>query len=128
YVTSPRNLGAGQPVAVSGLRFGVDGAFTAPVHINSAANPNTVLSSGPAVGPNGQLYVTWHNYSQGRIYADRNLNGLFAGGGFAGNVLVRQLNYTGLRVTAPASPRRGFSAYPSIAVDRSGGALPRPRP
>jgi hypothetical protein len=121
YITYTRNLGDGQHIAVSGLRFGVDGAFTAPVNINSAANPNAVLNAGPAVGPNGELYVTWNNFSQGRIYADRKLNGLFGSGGFAGNVLVRQLHFTGNRVTTPATPRRGFSAYPSIAVDRSGG-------
>jgi hypothetical protein len=121
YITYTRNLRDGQHIAVSGLRFGVDSAFTAPVNINSSANPNAVLNSGPAVGPNGELYVTWNNYTQGKIYVDRKLNGLFGSGGFAGNVLVRQLQFTGNRVTTPAAPHRGFGAYPSIAVDRSGG-------
>jgi hypothetical protein len=130
YVTWTRNLGDGQHIAVSGLRPDIDGGFTTQVNISGT--PNNVLFSDPAVGPEGEVYVVWHNYntgtSQGQIRMARNLN-FWGGGSWSGDIVVQTLSgtmgnmvfYTGGGTASFPQPRRGVWNVPSIDVDRSGG-------
>jgi hypothetical protein len=119
YVTLTRNLGDGQHVAVSGFRPDIDAGFTAPANISGA--PNTALFSQPAVGPGGEVYVSWQNYGAGQIRLNRNLN-FWGGGAWGSDVVVAtpRMNLQFYRV--PAQPNRGVWTGPVIDVDRSGGA------
>jgi hypothetical protein len=119
YITYSRNL-LGH-IAISGFRFGIDAGFTAPLNVDTVPDL-FVNNSGPAVGPNGELYVTWDGFgfSQKAIFVASKLTGLFGAGSFSADVLVRNVNFQMLQ---PPASGRGFTPYPSIVVDRSGGAF-----
>jgi hypothetical protein len=93
--------------------------FSAPVTVNDASITGTSLSNSyvdPAVGPDGEVYVVWHNIILNSIYADHSLGGLV----FGNDVLVTT-SQTGSLRRIPAQPSRGVFAGPSIDTDRSGG-------
>jgi hypothetical protein len=78
----------------------------------------------PAVGPNGELYVSWHEQSVvGTINLKCDLDGIFASTySFGDEVLVRELERSMFRTLGvPAQPDRGIHTGPVIDVDRSGG-------
>jgi hypothetical protein len=122
-------------IEISGFRFGVDTGFRAPVELakeSGLAAIGSLENSTSAVGPNGELYVAWHDRVQdpfgGRsrddIFVTHNLKGLFDPRGvFALQTRVDSLIFPGVQdlLTPPAQPRRGFGGFPAIAVDRSGG-------
>jgi hypothetical protein len=71
----------------------------------------------PAVGPNGELYVVWHDYENGQIKFDHDLDGLWGQYyHFGDDIVVRNLNESFSHKLTPASPRRGFDNGPSIDV------------
>ncbi len=70
YVAYTRN-GIRQRIAVAGSNNNGVG-FTAPVDIDNIALPNGNLFAQPAVGPQGQLYVVWHNQGGGHVVLNRN--------------------------------------------------------
>jgi hypothetical protein len=86
----------------------------------------------PAVGPNGELYVVWDDFSDkpdfSRIMVDVSLDGgaTWDTDVEIGTTEVTRDNANGLppsgRYTIPAQPDRGILAVPSIAVDVTGGA------
>jgi hypothetical protein len=85
----------------------------------------------PAVGPNGELYVVWDDFSDepdfSRIMVDVSLDGgaTWDTDVEIGTTEVTRNNANGLppsgRYTIPAQPDRGVLAVPSIAVDVTGG-------
>ncbi len=82
----------------------------------------------PAVGPNGELFVTWQNFTNGRIYIDSDPDGLQDGLEFevddpqVTDVVVSPLmTNTLFRIPINAQPERGIKNDPVIAVDRSDG-------
>jgi hypothetical protein len=133
------HLNDSSQIFVSGFRFGVDRGFSTPVSIAQETGQNasfTLNAAEPAVGPNGELYVSWrdtiHDFGTSRDRADifvrRKLTGLFGVGSFESQVHVRSLNFDSISnpsdaftVHPPAQRRRGFGPFPSIVVDRSGG-------
>ena len=125
YIAWTRNAG-GQFIGVAGQRWNaggpVDGGFTSVAVVNDPALPNAVLFAHPAVGPDGQLYVSWLNYSAGRVMMDRDLSGMFCSGAvFGADITVRTGMTLGVRHSIPVQARRGVSANPIMTVDRSGG-------
>lgn len=112
-----------------------DGGATWPsdviINDDSIAGNDFASFGMPAVGPNGELYVVWDDFSGNpafsRIMVDRSLNGGVAWGTDVqiATTGVTRNNANGLpasgRYTIPAQPDRGILAVPSIAVDRTGG-------
>ncbi|MDZ4857393.1 MAG: PKD domain-containing protein [Candidatus Hydrogenedentes bacterium] len=91
--------------------------------LNSTGN----LFADPAVGPNGEVYVTWHDVETGEIWSDVSTDGGFTWGT---DHLVTTLDagfdsggpsFIGFKELIPAQPDRGMHAGPTIDVDRSGG-------
>lgn len=112
-----------------------DGGATWPsdvlVNDESISGNDSATFGMPAVGPNGELYVVWDDFSNqptsSRIMIDRSLDG---GATWGTDVQIATTGVTrgnpnGLpasgRYTIPAQPDRGILAVPSIAVDRTGG-------
>jgi Ca2+-binding RTX toxin-like protein len=96
----------------------------------------------PAVGPNGELYVAWHdgtpdaslpqgdpNFGKQRIVIDRDPDGLGGTGGFGNDVTVAYLakgadGISGLRrPNVPVAPRGSVWTGVSLEVDQRNGRL-----
>ena len=102
--------------------------FTAPVPVSDTLHAN--LFADPAVGPNGELYVSWWDRTDSEIMIDADVNGLFDDpinyNDFGTDVTAVTLNnllsgFPGLEV--PAQPDRGITNAPVLDVDRSGGTF-----
>jgi hypothetical protein len=108
----------GGPIYLSGSKD--EGTtFTAPSIVISTG-PN--LFADPAVGPNGELYVSWQSYTDGTIKVRVKPDGLWGSGGWNPATTVRTLNQILGGFSIPPQPRRGIFNAPTIDVDRSGGA------
>jgi hypothetical protein len=126
--TGPAGPGAGPAVYIAYDRPGAavyvsgsnDGGatFTTPTVV-TPNGPN--LYSGPAVGPNGELYVIWLSYTDGAIDVREKPDGLFGSGNWNPIATVRHLNTILGGMSVPPQPRRGIHNAPTIDVDRSGG-------
>jgi hypothetical protein len=107
--------------SVTGL--GAQGAFTAATNVSDAGGGNYAV---PAVGPDGELAITWQNPSGGQglvnCLFDRDLNGLSGGVAFGGDTTATTSNAGGFDFI-PATPDRSTFASPYVAYDRSGGAF-----
>jgi hypothetical protein len=108
----------GDTVFLSGSNDGGD-TFTTPVQIAPSGGN---IYTGPAVGPNGELYVDWLNLNgiNPTINVRVASEGLWGADGFGLPVVAAHL-HSSLPFLPPAQPRRGISNCPSISVDRSGG-------
>ena len=104
-------------VLVAGSNDGGN-TFTTPFAIDVGINGD--LFSGPAVGPNGELYVTWESISQNKLQVRAKPDGLWGSGNWNTTVTVRNSAVASLSV--PPQVRRGIYSNPSIDVDRSGDA------
>jgi hypothetical protein len=105
---------------VSGLdRFG---SFTAPENVPSPGGNGDYGDT--AVGPDGQVMVTYQNATNGQggadIYTAVDPDGL-GPGGFATPTLVAHSHVGGFDYI-PAQPDRSIDAEANLAWDRSGGA------
>jgi hypothetical protein len=107
-----------------------DGGNTWLNHISIHTVKSDQSFACPAVGPNGELYVTWEEWNElplspsgpGSIHFARNLQGLWAGGdqleetediqGFQNKVFETKV---------PPQPNRGINNGPVLAVDDSHG-------
>lgn len=135
YVAYTRNVEEGffnildQQIRVSGSNDG-GRTWTDPIVINDGSRggrDQDNLNADPAVGPNGELYVSWHDFDAGRgsdegkIRFDRDLDGLFLDGhDFGGDVTV--VNGENMfKRSVPAAPMRGIHTGPVLDVDKSGG-------
>jgi hypothetical protein len=78
------------------------------------------IFAGPAVGPNGELYVVWHDFSNNQIKLDRDLDGLWGNNfQFGNDVVVANLRENSINKITPANPSRGLDNGPSIDVSRT---------
>jgi hypothetical protein len=72
---APEVSGTDSRIVVSGSRDG-GASWTTPLIINDTSIAGTSannLFAGPAVGPNGELYVAWHRATAGQLLLDRDL-------------------------------------------------------
>jgi hypothetical protein len=118
-------LGLDQQITVVGSNDGGN-TYTAPLNIDDNSNSffglgrDSSLFAAPAVGPNGELYVVWHDLDDGQLKFDRDLDGLWGNSShFGSDVVVKTLRESFLGKITPASPIRGFANGPSIDVSRS---------
>jgi hypothetical protein len=107
----------GDSIFVSGSNDGGD-TFTTPLQI---ANPGGNIYTGPAVGPNGELYVDWLSLGDRTIKVRIAPEGLWGPEGFLPTTVTAAHLRSTLTGRFPAQPDRGISNGPSISVDRSGG-------
>jgi hypothetical protein len=110
---------SGNTVFVAGSNDGGD-TFTGPVTVDASTTSN--LFAGPAVGPNGELYVAWESIADGKIKIRAKPDGLWGSGGWNPVTTVRTLRHALYSFAVPPESRRGIEANPSIDVDRSGDA------
>jgi hypothetical protein len=82
---------------------------------NVSSSSTNGQGSDPAVGANGEVYVTWVNYSYNRIYFNKSTDGGLSFG-------TPQTITTGVAPSIPFS-QSGPTTFPSIAADISGGPM-----
>jgi hypothetical protein len=133
YVAYTRNvdgiLFVEQTIVVAGsneVDGGVGMTFTDPVAVSDGGvfRSNAGLFAYPAVGPNGELYVSWHHNGvfTDSIQFDRDLDGLWGTAShFGDDIAVRDLNEGMYKYKLLAQPNRGIDNGPVLEVDRSGG-------
>jgi len=123
YIAWTQNVtettGTDQRIVVS---RSVDGGatFSAPLIINDASIAGTSagnLFADPAVGLNGEVYVSWSSLFTGQIFSDRSLDGGLTWG--VDNLVTTE--NVGFALPIPPQPDRGISAGPTLDTDRSGG-------
>jgi len=127
WVTHMRQpaVGSNQNIVVQGASvagLGAVGAFAARVQVSDAGASNNYAA--PAVGPNGELAITWMRPASGQgpatIFFDRDLDGLLNGIGMGADTAITATNAGGFDFL-PATPDRSAFASPYVAYDRSGG-------
>jgi hypothetical protein len=101
----------------------IDGGatFSMPMVINdnSITGRDRALYCDPSVGPNGEVYVSWHDFdNSARIMCDRS----FDGGLTWGTDVVVSPQALPLNTPVPAQPDRGVSSGPVMDVDVSNSA------
>ncbi len=94
--------------------------WSAPTIIADDANAgiDRGLTADPAVGPNGEVYVSWHDFGDGELLIDRSTDGGVTWGTDHQITTV----FAGLNISIPPQPDRNVSPQGSLDVDRSGGA------
>jgi hypothetical protein len=115
YVAYERNAG-GQPIMVAGSKD-AGASWTAPVIVD----PGGSFYAGPAVGPEGELYVTWVSLGDKKIKVRAKPDGLWGPGPWKPTVAARNLTAGLAQFPIPPQSRRGIYNNPVIDVDRSGG-------
>lgn len=116
-IPAPGNLD--QQIAVS-RSFDGGATFTVPLVINddSIIGRDRALTADPTVGPNGELYVSWHDFSlDSAIMIDRS----FDAGETWGTDVVVATGVLPLKTSIPPQYDRGVSSGPVSDVDISGG-------
>jgi hypothetical protein len=91
--------------------------FSAPLTINddAIAGIDRALFADPAVGPNGEVYIAWHDWDDDKVFLDVSLDG---GINFGTDKLVTTSS-TGFRAKIPAQNENGVFTGPTIDTDRS---------
>ena len=116
WLTMDRGSGvAATGAAVTGL--GAVGTFAS---IQQVPGSNGGSFGDIAVGPSGQVMVTYQKNSSARSAIDVNINPTGLGGSFSKPILVTTTN-VGDFDFLPAQPSRGIDAEAGLAYDRSGG-------
>ncbi|HEY5989676.1 MAG TPA: sialidase family protein, partial [Streptosporangiaceae bacterium] len=120
YTSFPSTVVQASGARVTGL--GQFGSFTAPESVPTSAGRGDYGDT--AVGPNGQVMVTYQDQTNGQggahLYTAVDASGLSAGG-FADPVLLAHSRVGGFDYIA-AQPHRSVDAEANLAFDRSGGA------
>jgi len=120
YTSFPSTVVQAFGAHVTGL--GKFGSFSAPESVPTSAGRGDYGDT--AVGPNGQVMVTYQDQTNGQggahLYTAVDANGLHAGG-FADPVLLAHTAVGGFDYI-PAQPNRSVDAEANLAFDRSGGA------
>jgi hypothetical protein len=95
-------------------------AWNAPVIIADDANAGADrgLTADPAVGPNGEVYVSWHDFGDQQLLIDRSTDGGLTWGT---DNLIASPAFAGLNISIPPQPDRNVSPQGCLDVDRSGG-------
>jgi hypothetical protein len=119
YTSFPSTVVQAFGARVSGL--GKFGSFTAPQSVPTSNGRGDFGDT--AVGPHGQVMVTYQDQTNGQggahIYTALDANGL-AAGGFADPRLLARTRVGGFDFI-PAQPDRSVDAEANLAWDRSGG-------
>ncbi len=93
--------------------------FSAPLAVSSVTGgPNGVIGADPFVGPNGEVYVAWHDVQNSRIMVNRSLDG---GMTFGQPVAIAPTRIA-FDAAIPPEASRGALLYPACGADRSTGA------
>ena len=117
------SFNAGKSSANNALLFArsTDGGqtFSSPLALNAlTGGPNSVIGADPFVGPNGEVYVSWHDIQNNRLMINSSLDG---------GVMFGQQQSIAQTVVAfddgiPAMASRRALLYPACDADRSSGA------
>jgi len=111
YVTWTHFYTGGYPIQLSRSTDG-GATFSTPIDISDGSQYNQ--GSCPAVGPNGEVYVAWYNYSD-IIEITKSTDG---GVTFGSDVTVAHM----VRLPSPLPPTQfRVNSFPSLDVDQSGG-------
>ena len=122
YIAWTQNVtesGTDQRIVVSRSTDGGT-TFSAPLIINDASIAGTSagnLFADPAVGPNGEVYVSWSSLNANLTRVDRSLDGGLTWGT---DSQVTAVNVP-FALSIPPQPDRGISPGPTLDTDRSGG-------
>ena len=93
--------------------------FSSPLTLNTlTGGPNAVIGADPFVGPNGEVYVSWHDIQQNRLM----VNSSFDGGVTFGQQRTIAPTIVAFDDGIPAMASRRALLYPACDTDRSGGA------
>ncbi len=103
-----------------GIRVGHSSDHGATWTVNRADNPTGPgdgIGASPTVGPNGELYVAWNDFSANTIAFNRS----FDGGATWGTQGVISSKVIPFDIAIPAESFRGALVYPACDTDRSSG-------
>jgi len=93
--------------------------FSAPTAVNRlTGGPSAVIGADPFVGPNGEVYVAWHDVQNNQMLVNRSVDG---GVTFGQPTLIAPTQVA-FAVNLPAENVRGALVYPACDADRSAGA------
>jgi hypothetical protein len=117
------NAGGGKSSSNDALLFSrsTDGGltFSAPVPVNTlSGGPSQVIGADPFVGPNGEVYVAWHDVQNSQLM----VNSSFDGGATFGQPVAIAPTIVAFDDGIPAQASRRALLYPACDTDRSGGA------
>ncbi len=117
------SLNAGKSSANNALLFArsTDGGqtFSSPLALNAlTGGPNAVIGADPFVGPNGEVYVSWHDVQNNRLM----VNSSFDGGVTFGQQQTIAPTIVAFDDGIPAMASRRALLYPACDADRSSGA------
>jgi hypothetical protein len=122
YISWTQNIPEGDPPSTDQrvvVSSSVDDGLTwsTPVIINDSSSgiAKGQLNADPAVQPDGDLFVSWHDGPGNQVLIDRSANG----GITWGTDVVVTGTTAGFKTSIPAQPDRGIFAGPMIDVDRS---------
>ena len=105
-----------------GIRVGSStdhgGTFTV-TRADDPSGPGRSIAASPAVGPNGELYVAWNDYSANVIAFNRS----FDGGKTWDQQRVVSPKIIPFDIAIPAESFRAALVYPAVDVDRSQGTF-----
>lgn len=103
-----------------GIRVGAsaDGTNFTVTRADNPQGPGRAIGADPFVGPDGELYVAWNDYSANVIALNRS----FDGGATWDQQRTVASKQLGFALAIPAESFRGALVYPSCDADRSGGA------
>ncbi len=85
--------------------------------VDNPTGPGRAIGAVPFVGPRGEVYVAWNDYSASTIA----FNGSFDGGNTWGTPQVISRQSLGFQALPPAQSFRGALLYPTCSADRSAG-------
>jgi hypothetical protein len=93
--------------------------FSAPIAVNTlTGGASSVIGADPFVGPNGEVYVAWHDVQNNRIMVNRS----FDGGVTFGQPATIAPTSTPFAVAIAPQASRGALVYPACGSDESNGA------
>jgi hypothetical protein len=94
-----------------------DGTNFTVKRADDPSGPGRAIGAVPFVGPGGELYVAWNDYSANTIAINRSLDG----GATWGQQRVVASKRIPFDIAVPAESFRGALVYPSCAADTSSG-------
>lgn len=93
--------------------------FSTPLAVNNLnGGPSSVIGADPFVGPNGEVYVAWHDVQNNLLAVNRSLDG----GATFGQPATIAPTVVVFDDGIPAMASRRALLYPACDADRSGGA------
>ena len=103
-----------------GIRVGASsdhGSSFTVTRADDPSGPGRGIGASPAVGPNGELYVAWNDYSANTIEFNRS----FDGGQTWGQQNTISSKVIPFDIAIPAESYRAALVYPALDVDRTNG-------